>query len=392
MKPLFFAFLFERPEVEKPWSPLDHPGLFQVGYRAGTFPRIQQCSIVDAPEAEMRDWAGQAQALGLTPFLVMLSSDSPFANAWRTDPFLGTLLMGSVEVDLVLLEDILIYPEDEWLTRHLALCGHQAVQRLEANELPPLELLIPFSHAYRQWRENLDPVDEEDAIWRQADPSRIRTIKKDWVWVGQGQRFLLLNATCPLAFVQVTRGRDTATLASGGILDRLPAIRDVIPEKVDSQELVVEIQALSPWLDQQADQGKSTWMPAWLEEWIARLSTLGYGYRLAGVAVIVLQSGVIAYLLAVQPEMPYSEIRSPSITPSQAGPFISVSFNPEAKESEIRTLLVSLGASFVDGPSQLGDYLLIVETGRTDAVAEKLEQSPLVQNVTLMAAPPATKE
>lgn len=226
--------------------------------------------------------------------------------------------------------------------------------------------------------ENLDPVDEEDAIWRQADPSGIRTIKEDWIWVGQGERFLLINAMCPLAFVEVTQGRDTATLASGGILDRLPAIRGLIPEKVDSPELLVEIQVLSPWLDQQADQGKSTWIPAWLEEWIVRLSTLGRGYQLAGVAVIVLQSGVIAYLLAVQPETPYSEIRSPSITPSQAGPFISVSFNPDAKESEIRTLLVGLGASFVDGPTQLGDYLLIVETGRTETVAEKLKQSPLV--------------
>lgn len=344
-----------------------------------------------APGTEMRDWAGQAQALGLTPFLVMLSSDSPFANAWRTDPFLGALLMGSVEVDLVLLEDILIYPEDEWLTRHLALCGHQAAQKLKANELPPLELLIPFSHAYRQWRENLDPADEEDVIWRRADPSRIRTVKEDWIWVGQGERFLLLNAMCPLAFVEATQGRDTVSLASGGILDRLPAIRGVIPEKVDSQELLVEIQVLSPWLDQQADQGKSPWIPAWLEEWIVRLSALGRGYQLAGVAVIVLQSGIIAYLLAVPPETPYSEIRSPSITP-QAGPFISVSFNPDAKESEIRTLLISLGASFVDGPTQLGDYFLIVETGRTDMVAEELKQSPLIQNVTIMAAPPATRE
>lgn len=392
MKPPFFAFLFERPKAEKPWSPLDHPGLFQVGYRSGTFPRIQQCSSVDSPDAEMKDWARQAQALGLTPFLVMLSSNSAFAQAWRTDAFLGSLLMGSVEVDLILLEDILIYPEDEWLARHLALCGHQPVRRLESSELPSMELLIPFSHAYRQWRENLDPEDEEDAIWREANPSTVQTMKEDWISVGQGERFLLLNSMCPLAFVEVKRDRDTATLAAGGILDRLPAIHGVIPEKVDTQELDVEVQALLPWFKHETDPEKSTWMPAWLEEWLAYLSNLGPGYQFAGVAIIVLQTGAIAYMLATQPEVPYSEIRSPSISPQVTGPFIKVSFNPEAKESEIRHLLVSLGASFVDGPSQLGDYILLVERDRTDSAAQQLKQSTIVQAVSIMATLPPAKE
>lgn len=96
MKPTFFAFLFERPQAERPWSPLEHPGLFQVAYRSGALSRIQQCACVDDPDEEMRAWARQAQALGLTPFLVMLNNGSPFAQAWRTDAFLGTLLLGSV--------------------------------------------------------------------------------------------------------------------------------------------------------------------------------------------------------------------------------------------------------------------------------------------------------
>lgn len=122
-----------------------------------------------------------------------------------------------------------------------------------------------------------------------------------------------------------------------------------------------------------------------------RLFASGFGLQLAGLAVMVVQSVVIGYML-MEPSAPVSEIRSPAVDTQYVGPFVKVSFSSDAKEADIRLLLVGLGASIISGPSQLGDYILYVGATRTDFTVEQLKKSALVESATVIAAFPATKD
>lgn len=115
-----------------------------------------------------------------------------------------------------------------------------------------------------------------------------------------------------------------------------------------------------------------------------------FAYSL-GAAVIMLQGGAISFLALHQNEM-YSETRAAGTYQPIAGPFIKVSFKPEIKESDIRFLLVGLGASIVGGPSQLGDYYLYLEPKRTDWAAQQLRMSQIVDSVNVIATLPVAKD
>lgn len=128
--------------------------------------------------------------------------------------------------------------------------------------------------------------------------------------------------------------------------------------------------------------------------WIARLFQAGFRPQLTyslGLAVIVLQAGAIGYM-ALDRGDAYSETRARALAAAAVGPFIKVSFQPDVKESDIRFLLVGLGASIVGGPSQLGDYFLFLDPKRTDWAAQQLRRSQIVDAVTIIATLPAAKE
>lgn len=128
--------------------------------------------------------------------------------------------------------------------------------------------------------------------------------------------------------------------------------------------------------------------------WLARLFQAGFTPRLAyslGFAVIALQAGAISYL-AIERGDDFSETRARATAVAAVGPFIKVSFRSDAKESDIRFLLIGLGASIVGGPSQLGDYFLYLEPRRTDWAAQQLRQSGIVDSIAVIATLPAAKE
>lgn len=128
--------------------------------------------------------------------------------------------------------------------------------------------------------------------------------------------------------------------------------------------------------------------------WLARFLGIGYPPRLVyalGLLVIVVQTGVIGRL-ALEDGGGYSETRARSTVAPAAGPFIKVSFKPEATEAEMRFLLVGIGGSIVGGPSQLGDYFLFLDSKRTDWAAQQLRQSAIVDAATVIATLPAMKE
>jgi hypothetical protein len=123
--------------------------------------------------------------------------------------------------------------------------------------------------------------------------------------------------------------------------------------------------------------------------WLAGSATVP---RLAGVAallVVAVQATVLAVLygdLAVLEER--ASLYRSSAGATDVGPFIRVSFRAEAREMDTRMLLIGIGASYVGGPSQLGEYYVFVGRDQADQAIRILRASHLVDSVELVAKVP----
>lgn len=106
------------------------------------------------------------------------------------------------------------------------------------------------------------------------------------------------------------------------------------------------------------------------------------GVAFAGLALIVVQAGVIVHMAAA-PQDDGSELRAVSATPTQARPLLKINFAPDAREADIRHLLISVQGRLVGGPGQLGDYFVAVPAGQEEALAAQLKSNPAVQAVSL---------
>jgi hypothetical protein len=103
---------------------------------------------------------------------------------------------------------------------------------------------------------------------------------------------------------------------------------------------------------------------------------------LAGLAVIAVQGGVILEMRnSAQDDA--TELRALRATVTNEGPMLKINFAPDAKEADIRHLLMSVQGRLAGGPGQLGDYFVTVPAGKEAAVAEQLKSNPIVQAVTL---------
>lgn len=109
---------------------------------------------------------------------------------------------------------------------------------------------------------------------------------------------------------------------------------------------------------------------------------------LAGaLAVVLAQAVVIANLSGERDDS--TEMRAVRPTVVDKGPFLKVSFKTDAREAEIRLLLVQAGGSLAGGPTQLGDWFVRVPESRIAAVAEQMKASPIVDSVAAVDALPA---
>jgi hypothetical protein len=102
----------------------------------------------------------------------------------------------------------------------------------------------------------------------------------------------------------------------------------------------------------------------------------------AGLAIFAVQAGVILDMVNTARE-DASEIRALRASTVDEGPMLKLNFAPDAKEAEIRHLLMSVQGRLAGGPGQLGDYFVIVPRGKEAAIAEQLKSSPIVAAVTL---------
>jgi hypothetical protein len=108
---------------------------------------------------------------------------------------------------------------------------------------------------------------------------------------------------------------------------------------------------------------------------------------LAGaLAVVVVQGIVIANLGTPVDEG--SEIRAQRSTVVDPGPFLKVNFKADAKEADIRMLLVEVNGSLAGGPGQLGDWYVRIPEARIAAAAEAVKASPIVDGVARVDALP----
>src|SRR5262249_42077300 len=94
---------------------------------------------------------------------------------------------------------------------------------------------------------------------------------------------------------------------------------------------------------------------------------------MALLGIVVIQGGVIANLLQGETV----EFRAGNATVVTDGPLVKVNFAPDAKESDIRLLLVAVQGTLAGGPGQLGDYYVRVPSGKESQAAAKFKANKI---------------
>ena len=108
---------------------------------------------------------------------------------------------------------------------------------------------------------------------------------------------------------------------------------------------------------------------------------------LAGALAVVVVQGLVIANLATRPDES-SEIRAHRPTVVDPGPFLKVNFKADAREADIRMLLVEVEGSLAGGPGQLGDWYVRIPEARIAAAADKLKASAIVDGVARVDALP----
>jgi hypothetical protein len=110
-------------------------------------------------------------------------------------------------------------------------------------------------------------------------------------------------------------------------------------------------------------------------------------YAFAALAVVVVQGGVILNLLGEVHDNA-DEIRALNAVRVEEGPMLKINFAPDAKESDIRMLVVQLRGELAGGPGQLGDYYVRVPAGSEAAALARVQAAPIVQAASLAPGVP----
>jgi hypothetical protein len=129
--------------------------------------------------------------------------------------------------------------------------------------------------------------------------------------------------------------------------------------------------------------------PTFAERISAFFSDFGMRPAVAlGMFAIFAVQGVIIFNQMQQVREDEVEIRALRAKTVEEGPLLKVNFAPEAKEADIRFLLVSVQGTVTGGPGQLGDWFVRVPPGKEAEVAKKLEGKQIVQAIELVPGIP----
>jgi hypothetical protein len=109
----------------------------------------------------------------------------------------------------------------------------------------------------------------------------------------------------------------------------------------------------------------------------------------AALAVVAVQGVVIVQMVAERDDES-SLIRSlPPGQVAEQGPYLKVNFKSDAREADIRMLLVQAHGSLAAGPGQLGDYYVRVPAPQAESLAAQFRASAIVDGVAIVDALPA---
>jgi hypothetical protein len=132
---------------------------------------------------------------------------------------------------------------------------------------------------------------------------------------------------------------------------------------------------------------------AWerLGDWFATLVPQAvFKPALAAALAVVAVQGVVIVQMTGEHGDEASMIRSaPPTAVAEQGPYLKVNFKGDARESDIRLLLVEVNGSLAAGPGQLGDYYLRIPAAQANAAAAKLRSSAIVDAVAVVDGLPA---
>jgi len=104
-------------------------------------------------------------------------------------------------------------------------------------------------------------------------------------------------------------------------------------------------------------------------------------------AVVALQTAVIVQLV-VDRDDESNQIRAIQGSVVDKGPYLKVNFKGDAREADIRMLLVEVHGSLAAGPGQLGDYYVRIPAQQLAAVTDRLKASGIVDDVAVVDALP----
>ncbi len=104
-------------------------------------------------------------------------------------------------------------------------------------------------------------------------------------------------------------------------------------------------------------------------------------------AVLAVQTVVIVHLVGER-EDDSTQLRAIQGSVVEKGPYLKVNFKTDAREADIRMLLVEVHGSLAAGPGQLGDYYLRISAEQLASATSRLKQSPIVDEVATVDALP----
>ena len=120
-----------------------------------------------------------------------------------------------------------------------------------------------------------------------------------------------------------------------------------------------------------------------LDRWLARPFQ---GPAFAALALVVVGQSVLLYRNnePLTTDEGYGAVRGQA--PSDLGPVsgreaLTINFKDETSEHDMRMLLIATGANIVQGPGQLGDYIVHVPADRVDIAFQELRMSKWVNSV-----------
>lgn len=127
--------------------------------------------------------------------------------------------------------------------------------------------------------------------------------------------------------------------------------------------------------------------------WSERISAFfgDFGMRpslvLAGLALVAVQSAVMLNMLVGEKQDTVGWRANGAIEVKE-GPVLKLNFKADAKEEDIRFLLLSVQGDLIGGPGQLGDYYVRVPAGGEQTSLDRLKDNPIVQTAALAPGVP----